>query len=108
MHQNSTLQVTESSRQLNQYAVRLNIVLANDQFAGSLHLLEFNSLDSGEIVMRKLRLLYYHRLMTRWTRFRVHGILCRRVIIETASLDVGDLMPEVQYSVLNKKKKKKQ
>jgi len=95
MQQNSILQVTDRSGQSNHEVVRLNIVLANDQFVGSLHLLEFNGLDSGETVVRKLRLLYYHRHMTRWTRFWVHGILCRRVIIETASLDIGDLVPEV-------------
>src|SRR5438046_5260553 len=100
MNTNGNLQAADSRGQSNYEADGLNIVLANDQFVGSLHLLELNNEDSGEVVVRKIRYLYYHRLTTRWTRFWVHGIFCRRVIIETAFLDVNGLVPEVLHFVL--------
>lgn len=76
--------------------VKLNIVVTKGQFTGSLHLLELEASDSSEIVLRKLRLLYNESVTTRWRRFWQRTLLCRKITLETAVLDISESATEVR------------
>lgn len=75
--------------------LRYNVILATERISGSSRLLELNSTDSGRVMLHKLRLLYYNRLTTRWARFRLLGILCRTIHIETAIVKINGSSSQV-------------
>lgn len=88
--QPDVLPTREDRRKPKLQGVKLNIVVTKGQFTGSLHLLELEASDSSEIVLRKLRLLYDESVTTRWTRFWQGTLLCRKITLETAVLEIRE------------------
>ena len=70
--------------------IKLNVIIPNGSFTGSLYLLELEASDSSEVILQKLRLFYNENLTTGWTRFRLFTLLCRQVTIETAVLEISE------------------
>lgn len=75
--------------------LRYNVVLATGRIFGFSQPLELNSLDSGGLMIREIRRVYYQQLTTRWMRFRLLGISCRRVQIETGAIEINGSNPQV-------------
>ena len=75
--------------------LRYNVVLATGRIFGISQPLELNSLDSGAAMIREIRRVYYQQLTTCWMRFRLLGISCRRVQIETAVIKNNGPNPQV-------------
>jgi len=70
---------------------KLNVVLQRSQCTGSLHVLDYNPLDSSETILRKLRLYFHQHMSTPWTRFWSYSLPCRKVAVGTATLDTPGL-----------------
>jgi hypothetical protein len=75
--------------------LKYNVVLATGRIFGFSQPLELNSLDSGRVMIREIRRVYYHQLTTRWMRFRLLGISCKRIQIETAAIEINGSNPQV-------------
>ena len=81
--------------------LRYNVVLVTGRVFGFLQPLELNSFDSGGVMICEIRRVFYHQLSTRWMRFRLLGISCKRVQIETAIIKINGSNPQVFLPPLN-------
>lgn len=88
--QDDVLPTREDRQRPGPHTAKINVIVPTGHFTGSLHHLEHEVSDSSETVLRKLRLFYNKSMTTRWRKFWQCTLLCRKITIETAALEIND------------------